>query len=97
MFHHQGSCPTLVLSYFTIRTILTTDLELEQKNRANCRSQKLVRRQSHLGYHRPALFVGICLRGLLLVSKVEGTAGWPLTDPGEPQEDLGRGQQNYDR
>ena len=27
--------------------------------------------------------------------KVEGAAGWPRTDPGEPHEDLGRGQQNF--
>ena len=30
---------------------------------------------------------------LLIVSKGKGTAGWPLICPGEPQEDLGRGQQ----
>ena len=30
---------------------------------------------------------------LLPLPKGEGTAGWPLICPGEPQEDLGRGQQ----
>ena len=35
--------------------------------------------------------------GLFIDSKGKGTAGWPLTCPGEPQEDLWRGQQKYHR
>ena len=35
--------------------------------------------------------------GLLLVHKGGWAAGWPIICPGEPQEDLGRGQQIYHR
>ena len=51
--------------------------------------------QSHPADRRPALFAEFRPRGLLPLPKGERTAGWPLICPGEPQEDLGWGQQRY--
>ena len=77
-----------------IRTIFYTDLGLEQYSSHKCRRrQELARRQRHPADPRPALFAKFCPRGLLPLPKGEGTAGWPLICPGEPQEDLWRGQQ----
>ena len=61
--------------------------------RAHCRRhQELVHRQSHPADPPPAIFTGSRPHRL---PKGEGVAGWPLSDPGEPQEDLGRGSQDH--
>ena len=62
-----------------------------------CRRQELVRHQRHPAGRQPTLFAGSRPRGLLLVSKGEGAPVLPQIDPGEPQEDLGKGQQNCPR
>ena len=62
-----------------------------------CRRQELVRHQRHPAGRQPTLFAGSRPRGLLLVSKGTGAPVLPQIDPGEPQEDLGRGQQKYHR
>ena len=97
-FHHQGTCLSLWLSWFYP---LGHSSHWFGANHCSCtichHCQKLVCRQSHPADHPPTLFAGSRPRVLLLVPKGEGAAGWPLIDPGEPQEDLGRGQQNCPR
>ena len=61
------------------------------------RRQELVRHQRHPTDRWPSLFAEFHFWGLLIVLKGKVTAGWPLICPGEPQEDLVRGQQKYHR
>ena len=79
-------------------TIFHTDFVRKQfSSHLFRRRQELVRHQRHPTDRWPSLFAEFHFWGLLIVLKGKVTAGWPLICPGEPQEDLVRGQLNYYR
>ena len=94
IFHHQGSCLSPGLYGFTIGTILHTDFLLEQFSGHHAAATKnwFTASAIWLIAHPPFLsnFIPV---DFFLFPKANGQLHWPLICPGEPQDDLGRGQQ----